>query len=346
MKSLLDATAMNHCKSMATPGSKGQESSRNVTDLIEKLDPQEHREFRSVAGIRQYLTERRFDIAFSTKEFHEGGSRTDHTFNDKIEENRALPQRTPAMCTEFPLGWEAGRRHPCDRGCRLGWRPKDKVLHVHRSTGGPCFTVRHWSVTHATVLLSSAETQAKAKTKGCIEALYEKNLLEHQTARPFEIEVWTDSSSAKAIIERLGPGRRAKHLEVQTMWVQQLNKIGLVSLNKLNTLENVAELLTKHVPRAVLDKLSEMMGYTFPDEETQEFQEYTNINQNYWDQKLEAVERLPVFDDGENESLDDDVHSFVDKTSHLSTAVMRRGFKMNILYQPYVHRPHRDPVEF
>ena len=68
MKSLLDATAMNHCKSMATPGSKGQESSRNVTDLIEKLDPQEHREFRSVAGIRQYLTERRFDIAFSTKE--------------------------------------------------------------------------------------------------------------------------------------------------------------------------------------------------------------------------------------------------------------------------------------
>ena len=28
------------------------------------------------------------------------------------------------------------------------------------------------------------------------------------------------------------------------MWVQQLNKIGLVSLNKLNTLENVADVLT------------------------------------------------------------------------------------------------------
>ena len=39
------------------------------------------------------------------------------------------------MCTEFPLGWEAGRRHPCDRGCRLGWRPKDKVLHVWWSVG-------------------------------------------------------------------------------------------------------------------------------------------------------------------------------------------------------------------
>ena len=68
VKSLLDAMAMNHCKSMTTPGSKGQESSRNVADLTEKLDPQEHREFRSGAGICQYMTEQRFDIAFSTKD--------------------------------------------------------------------------------------------------------------------------------------------------------------------------------------------------------------------------------------------------------------------------------------
>ena len=130
------------------------------------------------------------------------------------------------------------------------------------------------------------------------------------------------------------------------MSVQQLNKIGLFSLNKLNTLENVADLLTKHVPRAVRDKLAGMMGYTFPDEETQKFQQYTNINQNYWDQKLAAVERLPVFDDGENESLEDDVRSFVDKTSHLTTAVLRRGVEMNILLQPYLHRPHRDLLSY
>ena len=43
-----DAMVMN-CKSMATPGSKGQESSRNVADSTEKLDPQEHREFRNLS---------------------------------------------------------------------------------------------------------------------------------------------------------------------------------------------------------------------------------------------------------------------------------------------------------
>ena len=68
VKSLMDAMAMNRCKSMASPGSKGQESSRNMTDSTEKLDPQEHREFRSGAGICQYLTEQRFHIAFSTQE--------------------------------------------------------------------------------------------------------------------------------------------------------------------------------------------------------------------------------------------------------------------------------------
>ena len=62
-----DAMAINQCKSMATPGSKVQKSSRNVADLTEKLDPKEHREFRSGAGICQYMTEQRFDIAFSTK---------------------------------------------------------------------------------------------------------------------------------------------------------------------------------------------------------------------------------------------------------------------------------------
>ena len=61
---------------------------------------------------------------------------------------------------------------------------------------GQCFTVRHWSVTQAIVSLSSAESEAEAITKGCIEALCVKHLLEHQTARPFKIERWTDSSQS------------------------------------------------------------------------------------------------------------------------------------------------------
>ena len=79
--------------------------------------------------------------------------------------------------------------------------------------------------------------------------------------------------------------------------------------------------LTKHVPRAVLDKLAVMMGYTFPGEEPANIQTYTSISQNYWGQKVAAIMKLPVFDDEENYELENDIRSFVDKTTYLTTAV-------------------------
>ena len=114
-------------------------------------------------------------------------------------------------------------------------------------------------------------------------------------------------------------------MEEQTLWYQQLVKIGLISLNKVDTLENRADVLTKHVPRAVLINFVGMMGYTFLGAETAKFQTYTSIRQNYWDQKVAAVMKLPVFDDEENDEPENDIQSFVDKTTHLTTAVLRAG---------------------
>ena len=61
-----------------------------------------------------------------------------------------------------------------------------------------------------------------------------------------------------------------------------------MNLNKLGTLENVEDLLTNHVPRAVLDKLAGMMGYSFPGEGTAKFQAYSSTDQSAWNQKLVA----------------------------------------------------------
>ena len=82
-------------------------------------------------------------------------------------------------------------------------------------------------------------------------------------------------------------------------------------MNKLGSLENVADMMTKHVPREVLDKLAGMMGYSFSGEETAKFQDYSSIEKSYWNQKLTTIEKLPIFDDGDNEELEHDVHSFV-----------------------------------
>ena len=115
------------------------------------------------------------------------------------------------------------------------------------------------------------------------------------------------------------------------MWVQQLNKLSLISMNKLGTLENVADMMSKHVPRGVLDKLAGMIGYSITGEETVKFQEHSSIEQSYWNQKLATMEKLPTFDDGDNEELDHDVRSFVDKKTHLMTAVLKRCVEMSTL---------------
>ena len=281
--------AMNHCKSMATPGSKGQEGN----SATEKLDAQQHREFRSGAGICEYMTEQRFDIAFSTKETMREAAGPTTPSKTKLQGIARYLKRRQRCVLNF--SWVAKLEDVIHVTVDADWAGDPKTW-CPTSGGvlaiGPCFTVRHWSVTQATVSLSSAESEGKAITKGSFEAVHVEHVLEHQTERTFKIEVWTHISSAKSSIQRLGPGRRAKHLEVQTMWVQQLNKLGLISMNQLNTLENVADLLTKRVPRAVLDKLAGMMGYSFPGDETAKFQAYSSIDQSYWNQKLAATEKL------------------------------------------------------
>ena len=133
MKSSLDAMAMNRCKSMATPGSKGQEGN-NAT---EKLDAKEHREFRSGAGICKYMTEQRFDIAFSTKEIMREAAGPTTASKTKLKRIARYLKGRQRCVLNFP--W--------DGGCRLGWKPKDKVLNVWRSPG-------NWPLLHSTSLVS------------------------------------------------------------------------------------------------------------------------------------------------------------------------------------------------
>ena len=72
-------------------------------------------------------------------------------------------------------------------------------------------------------------------------------------------------------------------------------------------------------------------GYSFPGEDCNGFRIYSSIEQSYWTQKLTTTEKLPIFDDEDNQELEHDVHSFVDKTTHLTTAVLRRGVEMSML---------------
>ena len=132
VRSLLVAMAMNHCKSMATLGSKGQENNGSTA----KLDQKEHTEFRSCAGICQYLTEQRFDIAFSTKEImREAAGPRDVRIITRSSPTRAWRAREPS-----DRKISNPRIHHVVQGCVTTFsdmRPfRSSVRHIFQVVGG------------------------------------------------------------------------------------------------------------------------------------------------------------------------------------------------------------------
>ena len=125
------------------------------------------------------MTEQRFDVAFSTKEIMREVADRPQPQRQKLKRIARYLKRRQRCVLNFP--WVGKLDDVIHVTVDADWAGNPKTR-CSTSGGvlaiGPCFTSRHWSVTQATVSLSSAESEAKAITKGCIEALYMKHLLE------------------------------------------------------------------------------------------------------------------------------------------------------------------------
>ena len=74
------------------------------------------------------------------------------------------------------------------------------------------------------------------------------------------LRVWTDSSAAIGICQRQGLGK-VRHLDTQTLWIQQAVRAGKVDLRKIDGDKNPADLLTKHsITEARLEMLVKVFG--------------------------------------------------------------------------------------
>ena len=133
---------------------------------------------RSGAGICQYMTEQRLDIAFSTKEIMREAAGPTTASKTKLKRIARYLKGRQRCVLKFP--WVGKLDDVIHVTVDADWAGNPKTR-CSSSGGvlaiGPCFTVRHWSVSQATVSPSSAEPQAKAITKGCFEAMYVKHLL-------------------------------------------------------------------------------------------------------------------------------------------------------------------------
>ena len=117
------------------------------------------------------------------------------------------------------------------------------------------------SRTQTTIAQSSAEAELGAIHRGALAGVYIQNLWHEITGELLKIRVFSGSAAGRAISQRLGVGR-VRHLQVRQLYVQSLVAAGRVTIEKVATEENVADLGTKILTRDVIDKHLVKLGIT------------------------------------------------------------------------------------
>ena len=109
------------------------------------------------------------------------------------------------------------------------------------------------------------EAEFYAEVRGCVEGLYVKNMMEfwwhHVT-----MELQSDNSAARTIMNRLGAGKKTRHVSTKFFWVQRLCKDGLLKVVAIAGTENEADIGTKYLATsAEYQSILERIGVSFPE---------------------------------------------------------------------------------
>ena len=74
-----------------------------------------------------------------------------------------------------------------------------------------------------------------------------------------KIELYCDSSSARAFAARRGIGKQ-RHIQTRYLWLQERVALKHLRICKVSTHENPADLFTKQLDKVKLEKFSKMLG--------------------------------------------------------------------------------------
>ena len=121
--------------------------------------------------------------------------------------------------------------------------------------------IKFWSKTQANIVLSTAEAELVAIVKGACEAKGVTSVIKDMTGKEAgKVGIYTDASAAIGIVQRQGVGK-LRHIDVGMLWIQQNQKSGEVSVDKVDGRYNPADMFTKHVPAEVMWRHMKAIGF-------------------------------------------------------------------------------------
>ena len=129
--------------------------------------------------------------------------------------------------------------------------------------GGHCLKV--WTKKQQVVSLSSAESELYAAVKTASEGLGAQSVAKDLGILCGHLHL--NASVTTGLVNRRGLGK-AKHVEMQNLWIQEASKSGRFVTKKVGTSVNPADLMTKPLPKPKIEQLMSLMGYEFVKGET------------------------------------------------------------------------------
>ena len=123
-----------------------------------------------------------------------------------------------------------------------------------------------FSRTQRSISLSSGEAEYYAAASSASDSLLLKEAIEFLTCRKCVVHLHLDSSAARGIITRQGVGR-VKHLQIRTLFLQDLHKQGILRVHPVGTRDNTADIGTKPLSGKRIKLLMHWLG--FKDEQNQ-----------------------------------------------------------------------------
>ena len=121
---------------------------------------------------------------------------------------------------------------------------EDPPVHVFTLFGG---AISWMSKQHDVVSFSTTEVEYMAATHACKEAIQLKRLCSDIEFKQGVVTIYSDSQSAIYLVKNQTFHARTKHIDVQYHFVRDMVEDGKVKLEKVETLVNVVDALTKLV---------------------------------------------------------------------------------------------------
>ena len=123
---------------------------------------------------------------------------------------------------------------------------------------GQC--IYSFSRNQKSVSLSSGEAEYYAGASAASDSILLQEAVKFLTQRNCKVHLHMDSSAARGIITRQGVGR-VKHMQIRTLFLQDLHKQGTISVHPVGTKENTADIGTKPLSAKRIRLLLHWLGF-------------------------------------------------------------------------------------